>query len=58
MIKTSLDASESVAVLGMLVSARVDGARSIQVALRTRCVSAVEAILHDTSRCLMEKAKL
>jgi hypothetical protein len=57
MIKTSLDASESVAVLGKLVSARVDGGRSIQVALQTRCVSAVEAILRDTSRYSMDRTK-
>ena len=58
MIKTSLDASESVAVLGKLVSARGDGAQSIQFALRTRVVSAVEAILRDTSRYLMDRPKL
>ena len=62
MIKTPLDASEGVAVLGRLVSARVDGGRSILFALRTRCVSAVvsavEAIHPDTSRYLMDRAKL
>ena len=62
MIKTSLDASESVAVLGKLVSARGDGAQSVQFALRTRVVSAVvsavEAILRDTSRYLMDRPKL
>jgi hypothetical protein len=37
-IKTSLDTSEGVTVLGKLASARVDGGRRIQFALRARCV--------------------
>jgi len=47
-LKTSLDASESVAVLGKFVSARVDGGRSIQFARQTRFVSSSVSSRDDT----------